>query len=419
MKKYSAVLTALAAALSLTGCRSAVEFPESSGFVESSSFTSSYGFESSPGSSSLTEQGASSESTNESAPPEDLRPEGSQPESPRHELEIKLTTDYDEEFFADDLFIGDSIFTGLYLYSYTERDRVAAVGGYTPYRAVHRAFDEDRYPGSAADYAKEKQPRHIIIMLGSNGLSPDTDLEEYIKDYRELLNTLRADCPNSVICVVSVPPITAYSSMAAYSGITNALIDELNEKILALCGELNAVYCDLNSVLKDKNGCFDEEYAYDDGMHFVGKTYPVLLSRVEKTLTYYGEARETESVSALSEKTTALAARLGLSEMTEIAADDLSVYFDLGAEDIVDFSVRVNASGASPDEFGVFTAVDGSAAAKIEAALNKRIEQQRKAFEDYIPAEMFKFYDCFVEVSGCTVVYAVCADNSLAKETLI
>ena len=194
---------------------------------------------------------------------------------------VANTGEFDPEFFKDDLFIGDSIFTGLYLYSHIDRKNVAAAVGYTAYGAQVNPFDEDYYSGSAAAYAKDKQPKRIITMLGSNSLSPQTDFDDFINGYRGLLNTLRRDCPESTICVISVPPIAANSSMASYSGVTNTIIDTANTKIKALCDDLGVLYYDLNSILKDADGYFSEEYAEGDGMHFLGTTYPVLLSGVQ------------------------------------------------------------------------------------------------------------------------------------------
>lgn len=197
---------------------------------------------------------------------------------------IVPAADFNAEYFANDLFIGDSIFTGLYLYGYLDHKNVAASVGYTPYGAQQTAFDENYYSGSATDYAKEKQPAHIIIMLGSNCLSPQTDLDDFSNGYRGLINTLKSDCPESKILVVSVPPVTADSSLASYSGITNSIIDSGNAAIKSLCGELGVAYYDLNTELKDENGYFSSQYAEVDGLHFLGTTYPVMLSGIEKIL---------------------------------------------------------------------------------------------------------------------------------------
>lgn len=198
------------------------------------------------------------------------------------------TGEYSADFFKDDLFIGDSIFTGLYGYSYIERKQVAAAVGYTPYGAQTLDFDDTFYSGSAVDYAESLQPKHIIIMLGTNGLSPQTDMDDFIYGYRGLLNKLKNSCPDSVICVISVPPITKDSSGASYSLITNTIIDNANKNIKSLCSETGVLYYDLNSVLKDSDGYFSEEYAEIDGMHFLGSTYPVLLSGVQNYLEVHG-----------------------------------------------------------------------------------------------------------------------------------
>lgn len=191
---------------------------------------------------------------------------------------------FDKEFFKDDLFIGDSIFTGLYLYSHLERENVAAAIGYTAYGAQVSAFDETFYSGSAVDYAKSLKPKRIFIMLGSNSLSPKTNFDDFENGYRGLINALKSGCPDSTICVISVPPITADSSMASYSGVTNTIINTANSKIAALAETLGVMYYDFNAVIKDADGNFKEEYAEADGMHFLGATYPVLLSGLQKAV---------------------------------------------------------------------------------------------------------------------------------------
>ena len=242
---------------------------------------------SSSGSTSVVQSGTSSVNSSVSSAQSSGGTNSSVPESASGEssdVTFVPTGDFDPEFFKDDLFIGDSIFTGLYLYSYIDQKNVAAAVGYTAYGAQVNPFDEAFYSGSAVDYAKKMQPKRIIIMLGSNSLSPQTVLDDYddfINGYRGLLNTLKRDCPDSGICVVSVPPITADSSMASYSGVTNTIIDDANKRISSLCGDLGVQYYNFNSLLKNDDGYFSEEYAAGDGMHFLGTTYPFLLSGLQ------------------------------------------------------------------------------------------------------------------------------------------
>ena len=117
-------------------------------------------------------------------------------------------------------------------------------------------------------------------------------------------------------------------------------------------------------------------------------------------------------------KTAALMDAVAHPEMVSVKTDTVNDRFGIEEADVVELSAYICGSGAMPDEFGIFRAADADAAKRIEEALNKRIERQRKTFQDYTPAEMYKFDDCFVETNGNVVIYAICADNSKAKELL-
>lgn len=107
-----------------------------------------------------------------------------------------------------------------------------------------------------------------------------------------------------------------------------------------------------------------------------------------------------------------------LSSMVEVTADELSLFFDINETDISEFSAYICGSGAVPDEFGIFAANDADAAERIADALTQRVERQSRIFKDYLPNEMYKFENYLVEIDGNIVTYAVCANNSMAKDIL-
>lgn len=222
--------------------------------------------------SSVDNTSTSDTSSGEYAPDEITPSDDEQPK-------IVVPSDYGYEYFKDDLFIGDSIFTGLSLYGILDESNVAASVGNSIYGAHYNTLSN--YNGTAVDYAEEMQPLHINIMLGSNMLGPGVSLTGLVNDYKSLINALETACPNSGICVISVPPITADSSLAKSAGITKATIDSANDYIKAMCGELEIRYFDLNSALSDKNGYFKEEYAEVDGFHFKKSAYDILLFGLE------------------------------------------------------------------------------------------------------------------------------------------
>lgn len=186
---------------------------------------------------------------------------------------------FDLNFFADDLFIGDSIFTGLYLYpGYLEMSQVAAGVGLTPYKAYTSALDDKGV--TAVEYAKQKQPKRIFIMLGSNAMA-GTDHSSLQESYRELVSRLMGACPNADICCISITPTARKND---YPNISNSEVREVNKYIKSMCSELGLKYCDLYSLISDEDGYFLEDYAEVDGMHFKGRTYAVLLSELQRIM---------------------------------------------------------------------------------------------------------------------------------------
>jgi hypothetical protein len=198
---------------------------------------------------------------------------------------VTFTNGYDKSFFADDLFIGDSISTGLYLYSKLDMKNVAAGVGYTPYKAYTTEIElYDGTSATALDYAASMQPKRIFVMLGSNGMASTSDIDAMKTTYSTLMEKLAASCPNSELYCISVTPVTANSSAAAESSITNEMIRTFNEFIEQYCEQNGLTYIDLYSQLIDDSGCFSTEYAEVDGMHFLGTTYDVMLGYIESEL---------------------------------------------------------------------------------------------------------------------------------------
>ncbi len=124
---------------------------------------------------------------------------------------------------------------------------------------------------------------------------------------------------------------------------------------------------------------------------------------------------------APAEKTSQMLGAVDFPEMRKLeTADDLTAILGVNAADLTDYSVYICPSGMSPDEFGVLVAKDEATAAAVKTTLEKRIQSQNDTFRDYPLAaeEVYKLNDAFVEINGNTVFYAICADNTKAREIL-
>ena len=118
-------------------------------------------------------------------------------------IEAVESDSYDESFFKDDLFIGDSISTGLVNYGYLKGSNVFAQIGLNPETAITKEYDGY----TSVSKAEEMKPKRIYIMLGSNGLAYMGNTY-MIQQMKLLVEALREATPDSYIYVISISPVT-------------------------------------------------------------------------------------------------------------------------------------------------------------------------------------------------------------------
>ncbi len=209
--------------------------------------------------------------------PEDTTVEPDVPTEPDEPVDA-VNTSYDREFFANDLFIGDSITTGIHLYNKLDMQNVAASVGYTPYKAYTEECDlYDGTSATALDYAKKMQPERIYIMLGSNGLLSAGAMED---SYNTLIDKLSAACPSAEIYCISVTPIAKYTDYT----ITNEMVTSFNEFIKTACKDKGVTYIDFWSEMIDGDGYAKTDLVADDGLHFKGATYDQMLAFIQEEI---------------------------------------------------------------------------------------------------------------------------------------
>lgn len=220
--------------------------------------------------------------TSETEPPVETTTTPEETEAPEtsetEEVITAVESDvYDEAFFENDLFIGDSIGTGLVNYGYLSSNQVFAQIGLNPESA--RTKEYGGY--TAVTRAKELSPKRIYIMLGSNGLAymGNTYMTEQMK---LLVEELKENCPDSYIYVISIPPVTKVHDNEGQE--TMVMVNGYNKLLKDMCDENAVVYLDLCSQLQDTTGYFSEKYAEADGLHFLGTAYKKMLSFLQKSI---------------------------------------------------------------------------------------------------------------------------------------
>ena len=189
--------------------------------------------------------------------------------------EVTFVPTYNRGFFDNDLFIGDSISTGLYLYGYVDKDNVFAEVGLNPESAVSHRIDGV----TSVEKTASMQPRNIYIMLGTNGLA-FMDGSYMATKLIELIAELETACPTASIYIITIPPVTAEHE--AEGSETMELVESYNARLRDICSQGGYGCIDLCSLLQDENGYLSSRYAEEDGLHFLGDAYIAMLSYVEK-----------------------------------------------------------------------------------------------------------------------------------------
>ncbi len=186
------------------------------------------------------------------------------------------STDFDTEFFDDALFIGDSITTGLYLYGYLDPSLVYAKLGLAPSTALDSEIDGETIDSKIS----ANKPSKIYIMLGTNSVGYADG--NYLAECMGELVTHISKISKAKVYVLSIPPVTYYAEADYDNALTTSAINEYNSALESVVSGTKAKFLDLHSVLTAPDGYYYEEYHEMDGIHFMGSTYQVMLSFLEK-----------------------------------------------------------------------------------------------------------------------------------------
>ncbi|MBQ5319208.1 MAG: hypothetical protein J6K17_08950 [Oscillospiraceae bacterium] len=205
--------------------------------------------------------------------------------------------EYEEEFFEDFFFVGDSLSTGLVGYEFLPADSVFAQAGLTPSSIMFTEVGGEM----VYDRAVEADPKYICIMLGTNGIAY-LEADFMYEKMKLFIDELRLNCPESEIALVSIPPVTAEHEIE-YPETSIEKIKLYNSCIEKLITEKNVIWVETYSILCDSTGFLAEEYAETDGLHLKIHAYPVILSRIQEAIMNYelSEGLETKTTSGAEE----------------------------------------------------------------------------------------------------------------------
>ncbi len=173
-------------------------------------------------------------------------------------------------YFDDAVFIGDSLTQGLDIYGKLPNASYIASQGINP-QTIHGSIVlTDGRTVTVLEELARVPHRKIYVMLGSNGIAWMSK-QAIVDYYTQLLESLKAAAPDSIIYVQSILPVTAAKSQD--ERYANSKICDYNKALEKMAKEQNVYYLDVAQAVKNEEGVLPQEASPSDGMHMTAPYY--------------------------------------------------------------------------------------------------------------------------------------------------
>lgn len=172
--------------------------------------------------------------------------------------------------FKDIIISGDSIVMAIYEYGVLDDTQVIAEIG------AGAGFLRESTPAIVS-----AKPQYLVLHYGENELSTKEEASYFINRYKECIQELQKQLPNTVIFVDSIFPVL---EKAYKSEPYTVNIDYYNSLLKQMCNELNVIYLDYTKVWL----AYEKNYYDADGIHPLKSYYteqylPYIYAEVNKS----------------------------------------------------------------------------------------------------------------------------------------
>ena len=184
-------------------------------------------------------------------------------------------TPMDDEWFADTMFLGDSLTHGLSLYGGLATPTYYYYTGMSVFNVMSKTLECSNGSKKTLDEAlSAKNWKRVYILLGINEIGSDT--ASYKAKYGELIDAVRAKLPNAEICIQTILPVSR-SKEEQKTGFSRNLVEKKNSALAELAREKTCLLIDTNKALADSAGYLPESYTWD-GVHLNAAQYKIWVS---------------------------------------------------------------------------------------------------------------------------------------------
>lgn len=328
----------------------------------------------------------------------------------------------DDSYFDDAVFVGDSLTLGLSYFSGFNSEFLC-MGGLSTKNLDTEPLDNGKTVIDSI--ASKEHIGKVYIMLGTNE-SVYGKHQEFIQRYSEFIDKVREHHPNAVIYIQSIMPIS--KSFSESHDLKNHLITEHNEYLLELARSKQCYYIDVNSFFAGDDGYLPES-AGGDGVHLSPENYRVMAAYLSEHAVEVGGVKKIGTSSAKVFKggksdtakiSEAIVGKVEFKDTLSKVGDSIILSnYGIDTEHVLSASLWVS-GGSTAEEVAVFEVDSTKNVSKVTECIKQRIEDKKKDFENYIPAEMTKLNNPTIVTKGNVVVLCLAddADADLIKECI-
>lgn len=109
---------------------------------------------------------------------------------------------------------------------------------------------------------------------------------------------------------------------------------------------------------------------------------------------------------------------IDMPEMVEVSEDNFQFKYGVSSDDYSEYSVWWAGSGGDADEVCIIKAADGKKDT-VKQAVEKRLDDQKNVFKDYVPEQYDKLCDTSVKTEGDYIYWVCTNDNTKAEDTIL
>lgn len=194
--------------------------------------------------------------------------------------------DRDYNYEKDLVFVGDSICSGLKVYSgLLSESQVYAVGNVGSWSIFDYKFPVRGGEYSPVDVIKRRQPKYIYLWMGMNDLNI-VYKEKYAENMIDIADKFLEVSPYSKIVFVSITPINKihpWCEEGKFDYNINDRINEFNSYMQSKAEKLDSntySYLNIHDLFTDKDGFMKDEYHSGDGLHLSPESYSMILQYI-------------------------------------------------------------------------------------------------------------------------------------------